>query len=347
MYTPYYSIPPGGADRRYLRSDIAKLAPIVVDILPPGIYHGIMRNKSGICGKEVRKMPGELDVYSERQKMKRPDFELQYKRDSYLKKVKLHHHDFYEIFFLISGDVTYTIESKLYKVIPGDILLISPRELHQLHIWPEREVYERYVLWVDPRTIQRLSTCRTDLTSCLDPTSPGYRNQLRLSPEDQRHIYGLVGRLHEELTGGGFGGELMPECLLVQLLVEINRIARRTAAMEEEVTRGGQVVGQVVDYIGEHYGEDLSLEDLAERFYVSKYHLSHEFARIVGTSVHRYIMKKRLLIARQLMAQGVRPSQVWSEVGFGDYTGFYRAFKNEYGVTPREYAQSVKLQPSA
>ena len=262
-------------------------------------------------------MANEPKAFDTRQIMKRPDFELQYKRDSYLKKVKLHHHDFFEIFFLISGDVTYTIESKLYKVEPGDILLISPRELHQVHIRPEREVYERYVLWVDPRAIKRLSTKQTDLMLCLDPSCPRYRNQLHMTPEDQQRIYDIV-------------------------LVEINRIAQRETAPTEDLTRGGQVVAQVVDYISRHYGENLSLEDLAEHFYVSKYHLSHEFNRLVGTSVHRYIMKKRLQIARSLMAQGVKPSHVWTECGFGDYTGFYRAFKAEYGVTPREYARSVR-----
>lgn len=286
-------------------------------------------------------MHRETGVSDLSQTMKRPDFELQYKRDSYLKKVELHHHDFYELFFLLSGDVTYTIESKLYKVVPGDILLLSPRELHQVHIKTEREVYERYVLWVDPRMIQRLSTHHTDLMSCLDPASPGYRNRLRLAPEDRRRVYELVDKLYDELRGGGFGGELMPECLLTQLLVEINRIARRAGPGETE-TRSARVVSAVVDYIGAHYGEELSLEALADHFYVSKYHLSHEFARVVGTSVHRYIVKKRLLIARRLMAEGVPPCRVWSEVGFGDYTGFYRAFKNEYGVTPREYVGSTR-----
>ncbi len=286
-------------------------------------------------------MPVEPGRFSPRQKMGRPDFELQYKRDAYLRKVKLHHHDFFEIFFLLSGDVTYTIESKLYKVSPGDILLISPRELHQLHIEAEREVYERYVLWVDPRAIRRLSTRGADLMSCLDPAAPGFRHRLHMTPEEQRRIMDLIGRLYGELQEGGFGGELMPECMLVQLLVEINRIAQRSGAAQEDPAAGSQVVSRVVEYISAHYGEELTLESLAEQFYVSKYHLSHEFARLVGTSVHKYIMKKRLLMARALMAQGVKPSHVWAECGFGDYTGFYRAFKTEYGVTPREYAKSA------
>ena len=81
---------------------------------------------------------------------------------------------------------------------------------------------------------------------------------------------------------------------------------------------------------------------LAERFFVSKYHLSHEFNRQVGTGVYHYIQKKRLLIARQLLAQGKKPNQVYISCGFTDYTGFYRAFKAEYGVSPREFAAEVR-----
>lgn len=321
----------------YTGENIAKVAAIFVDIYTARTYYeGDGRERGSVT------MPNGPTTFDARQIVKRPEFDLQYRRDSYLKKVDLHHHDFYEIFFLISGDVTYTIESKLYKVEPGDILLISPKELHQIYIRPEREAYERYVLWVDPRAIKRLSTKHTDLTLCLDPGCPRYRNQLHMTPEDRRRIYEIVEKLYGELHDGEFGGELMPECLLTLLLVEINRVAQREAPPAGDVTRVSQVVGQVVEYISRHYGESLRLEELAGRFFVSKYHLSHEFNRLVGTSVHRYILKKRLQIARAMMAQGVKPSQVWTECGFGDYTGFYRAFKAEYGITPREYAQSVR-----
>ena len=97
-----------------------------------------------------------------------------------------------------------------------------------------------------------------------------------------------------------------------------------------------------VDYVNLHYSEPLSLEQLSELVYVSKYHLSHEFHRLVGTSVYRYIQKKRLMIARQLLSQGQRPNDVYSSCGFSDYAGFYRAFHNEYGISPREFTSSVR-----
>ncbi len=280
-------------------------------------------------------------MFDPRQEMGKPDYELQYKRDSYLKDVELHHHDFFELFFLMSGDVTYIIESKICHVMPGDILLISPKELHQLLIRPEMSSYERYVLWVDPQALQHLGG-GTDLSRCFDPASNPGGNLLRLSSEDRSRIQAIMEALYRENQQEGFGSEALRESLLVQLLVLVNRLALRQESQPEDAPHSNRAVAKVIDYVNLHYGEPLSLDMLAEKFYVSKYHLSHEFNRQVGTSIYRYIQKKRLLIARQLMAQGKRPNEVYSVCGFGDYAGFYRAFKAEYGTGPREYALSVR-----
>ena len=279
--------------------------------------------------------------FDPRQVMIRPDFELQFKRDAYLQDVQLHHHDFYEVYFLLAGDVTYTIESRLYRVMPGDMLLINPRELHQVCIRPEMSAYERYTLWVDPKLLRRLSTARTDLFQCFDPNRPNYGNLLKLDPEEQRLVHSLFGALWREYNSSGYGSDLLRESVLSQLLVEVNRMAERDSGQYEDSSRSSRMVAATVEYINLHYGEPLSLDLLAEQCFVSKYHLSHEFNRQVGTSVHRYIIKKRLLNARQLMAEGLPPSQAYGQCGFGDYPGFYRAFRSEYGVSPREYARSI------
>lgn len=282
--------------------------------------------------------------YDPKQQMQRSDFELQYKRDSYLIDVDLHHHDFYELYYLVSGDVTYTIESKLYKVLPGDVLLISPRELHQVHIEPGHAAYERYVLWISPQLIGELSAFGSDLFQALEPTRPGYTNQLRLQPNDRQKVRSMMEQLYSETQGSIFGSELLTRSLLTQLLVTVNRLAMREDCHPEEITHANRTVSQVVAYINLHYSEVLSLESLADRFFVSKYHLSHEFQRQVGTSVCRYIQKKRLQIARHLLSQGNKPNAVYSLCGFGDYTVFYRAFKSEYGTSPREFAASLHTQ---
>lgn len=277
--------------------------------------------------------------FDPRQEMGREDFELQYKRDTYLQDVELHHHDFHELFFLISGDVTYTIESRQYHMMPGDLLLISPQELHQICIRPEMSAYERFVLWVDPQLLYRISTPLSDLTAHLGPKQG---NLFRFKPEDCSHVRQLFEQLWQESENDGYGSDLLRQSLLIQLLVTINRLAANPDGHFEEVIHASKTVSKVVDHINSHYSEPLSLDMLAELVYVSKYHLSHEFNRQVGTSVYRYIQKKRLLIARQLLAQGAKPNEVYSKCGFSDYAGFYRAFRAEYSISPREFARSVR-----
>ena len=279
--------------------------------------------------------------FDPRQEMRTPDFELQYKRDAYLKDVDLHHHDFYELYYLVSGDVTYIIESRLYHLRPGDMLLISPRELHQLCIRPEMAVYERFVLWIDPKTVQALSDSLTDLGSFLDPGRPGYSNLLQLSPEDQGRIRTWMEQLYRETLSPDFGSKLLQHSLITQLLVTVSRLVAQASVQPQEDAPSAQFVSRIIDYINLHYMEQLSLDMLAERFFVSKYHLSHEFNRQIGTSLYRYIQKKRLMIARQLLSQGKKPNEVFGMCGFGDYTCFYRAFRAEYGLAPKEYARSA------
>lgn len=299
--------------------------------------------RSSFQRKEGEKMR-QAHRFDPRQEMGHEDFELQYKRDTYLQDVELHHHDFYELYFLISGDVTYTIESRQYHILPGDLLLISPQELHQICIRPEMSAYERYVLWVDPALLSRISTPLSNLTQHLGPHNADRGNLVRIKPDDRTHVQRLFEQLWQESENKGYGSDLLRQSLLVQLLVTINRLAADPNGHLQEVSHSSKAVSEVVDYINLHYSEPLSLESLAGLVFVSKYHLSHEFNRQVGTSVYRYIQKKRLLIARQLLAQGKRPNEVYTSCGFSDYAGFYRAFRAEYATSPREYAQSVRFR---
>ena len=127
----------------------------------------------------------------------------------------------------------------------------------------------------------------------------------------------------------------------MELMIGLNRAAEERGD-SRPVGTSDQVVDAVLHYINEHYSETLTLDQLAEKFFISKYHLLRKFDAQVGTTVHRYILQKRLLNAKQLLAGGVAPNEVCQYCGFGDYANFYRAFKAEYNQTPRQYIQTVR-----
>ena len=281
-------------------------------------------------------MPYSHQHFDARQSMSNKRFEIFHYRDQHLENVNVHHHDFYEIYFFLSGDVRFRIEGRTYLLEPGDLLLINPQELHQPEITPT-STYERIVLWIDRNYLNSLSSDSTDLTACFDSGQPNHVNLLRTSNAHRTGLRQLLERMNREYHGQNPGHELYTQGMLLQLLVELNRLAAansRSIPGQQEPA----LIAQVLSYISTHYHESITLESLAAEFFVSKYHLSHEFSRQVGTSVYRYIILRRLMQAKELMASGLAPGEVYQKCGFGDYANFYRAFKEEYGISPREFA---------
>lgn len=280
-------------------------------------------------------MGNNAQRFDSRQSMQNKKFEVFHYRDQKLEGLEIHHHDFYEVYLFLGGQVQFQVEAKSFLLEPGDFLLISPQELHKPLIGTG-SIYERMVLWIDRSFLSSLCTQDMDLAACFDPEMPGHTNLLRPGKVRSAHLKGLLENLIREYYDTQAGSGIYTQGLLMQFLVEINRLAGQSTG---KLSAEPDLVSQVIAYIGNHYQEELTLEALAKQFYVSKFYLSHEFRARVGVSIHRYIIFRRLLQARDLMAAGIGPGQVYQSCGFGDYANFYRAFKAEYGISPREFVQ--------
>ncbi|MGL5541038.1 MAG: AraC family transcriptional regulator [Erysipelotrichaceae bacterium] len=277
-----------------------------------------------------------------RQVMQSDTLEIYYYQDVQDYQVDLHHHDFYEIYLFLSGNVTYSIESRSYKLEHGDILLISPFELHQPIIHYSGQPYERIILWVSKGFLDFLNREDLNLTACFNDAFTQKTNLLRLEPKDRtRFIETMCLLLQENKSNSAFGSQLLQFSYLAQLIVMLNRYSQQQLIAYQPEDKTAEMIGEVVAYINEHYAIDLGLDHLANRFFISKYYLSHEFQRCVGTSVYRYIIQKRLMHARYMMMSGNAPTKIFQKCGFKDYSAFYRAFKQEYNSTPKEYASRI------
>lgn len=283
-------------------------------------------------------MSSRTQQFNTRQHMQRNTYEIFRYKDAFMKEVALHHHDFYELYFFLSGNVRYNVESRSYLLNAGDILLINPLELHQPIFGKEQRSYERIVLWINKSFLESLSPPENDLTACFDTTAPGHTNLLRPESAMRQVLIYELEQLMLETESQEYCSEYFGVSYLVQILIQLNRQAKQQNKEAEAKVASDSVVYMVLNYINTHYSEDLTLDFLANQFFISKYHLSREFGRLVGTSVHRYIVQKRLIMAKQMMQEGKPSSEVYQHCGFGDYSNFYRAFKAEYQISPREFA---------
>ncbi|HHV28649.1 AraC family transcriptional regulator [Acetivibrio mesophilus] len=275
--------------------------------------------------------------FTTRQYMIESDFEFFHNRDMSLFEVDYHSHDFYEVYFFISGYVTYFIEGKAYKLKPGDIILVNNKELHKLVIG-SGAVYDRIVIWIDPGYIARLCTDKTDLFMCFEYTSQKKYNLLRPSIENLTYLRSIVAKLETASRSTVFGSDILKKVYLNELIVYLNRAYLETS--EEEIEAdidNNPVINEVIKYINSSIDEEITLDKLAGQFFISKYHLLREFKKYTGYTIHNYIQKKRLIMARALLRDGAKIMDAAMRCGFGNYSSFNRAFKKEYSISPREY----------
>lgn len=269
-------------------------------------------------------------AFDPRQTMHRPDFEVFHYHDAKMQDVPLHHHDFYEVYYFLGGKVEYQVEGRSYTLAPEDILLISPRDLHRPNVGPDQP-YERIVLWIDAGYFQQISAEEPRLPACFEAG----RNLLHAG---HSKAAALMRRMAEEAASEESGSSLSARGLFLQFLAELQRLsASQKPSAEGEQTP--PLVAAVLQYLGEHFREELSLDAVAKHFFVSKYYLSHLFRDSVGTGLYRYLLLKRLQNARQMLAEGAGPGDACRESGFQDYTSFYRAFRQVYGISPQEAAR--------
>ena len=275
--------------------------------------------------------------FDPRQVMHRDTFEIFHYRDPRPGFIEVHHHDFYEVYFLLGGEVAYWVEGRIIRLTPGDLLFINPMELHRPVTDPDKPMCERFVLWVNKEYLESLSTSQVNLSGCFDTERPNHSHLIRPSGSERAVLTARMGELVRECYGKDYGSAISAQGIFLQLMVQLNRLARHSKEQQEEEQLSPLVQG-AMQYIGENLSSPLSLEDIAGSLFISKYHLSHAFSREVGVSVYRYIMLRRLLLARQQLSAGETAGQVCRSCGFSDYASFYRAFKSEYGVSPRDFA---------
>ena len=113
-------------------------------------------------------------------------------------------------------------------------------------------------------------------------------------------------------------------------------IERSTGTMKAEKP---ELLDRITAYIEQNYAQHITVEDLARRFYVSNSTISHHFKQKMGVSLYRYITQRRLIAAKSMIAQGVPMEEISRAVGFLDYSTFYRAFKQEFGISPRQFGR--------
>lgn len=248
--------------------------------------------------------------------------------------VSLHSHAFYELLYCRNTcGAEYLVGAERYRLQRGDIVLIPPGVSHR-PLLPEKmaEPYKRYVLWLSPEFIQTFS---------------------RLWLQDTELLYTYTGLIrtagtHWEFLGDYFRGgvqeaekaqpgwEAAVAGNTIVLITQIRR-ALQEGAVKPLQAEQPELLDQVMGYVERNLGTKITLAETARQFYVSESTISQLFRKKMGVSFYRCVTQRRLIAAKSYIEDDVPMEQVSERVGFADYSSFYRAFRQEYGISPRQY----------
>ncbi|WP_071176673.1 helix-turn-helix domain-containing protein [Butyrivibrio hungatei] len=286
--------------------------------------------------------------FNTRQYMVSSDFEVFFYQDKNFKTLSPHAHDYYECYLFIEGDVTMEIfnpngDSSHYEMSPGDLMLVPPGIYHHALMHDSDKDYKRFVFWISKDCCEKLTQESVDYMYLIQKAEAFKRYIYHLTPASFHLVESKFLRLLEEIAGDRYGSGAIRHLCLCDLILTINRIIYEDDHQKsgsEELT----LFQNILSYVETNLEDTLSLDDIARQFFVSKYYIAHLFKDTLGVSLHQYIIKKRLEECRNAITAGSSITTTYEKFGFRDYSSFFKAFKKEYGMSPKEFQNLSALK---
>ena len=269
------------------------------------------------------------------------DFEIEIrKRDKKYFLGSAHSHNYYEMYYLVSGEIKYFIGDSIYLVKKGDVVLIPP---HIIHKTVSGEDYEhtRILVTIMPSYLEDFLKYDPDLfdffNSYIIPSTH------RMTGRIENILQSLISEYVE-----GYD-KIMVKSLLGELFTILKRNADLESKRKEDLqvhrdSCSNRILG-VVRYINKMYHTDIGLEDLSQEFFMSQTYLSRTFKRIMGTTYSDYIRSVRINHSIHLLLHtDDNITEIASSTGFNSSNHFCKTFKDCMGISPLKYRQSLKLE---
>ena len=229
-----------------------------------------------------------------------------------------------ELFILVDGDVSFAVESRVYKMKRGDIIITRPNEMHHC-IRNSTTVNHHYCFHFDP-------SCDSIFSAFLDHAF-GTGNLISPTEEDRELILSLADRIIRSAEDSG--DELLRLALTLEMLSAVKRgIGERPNPEKLPAT-----LEAVLAEIDEHLSDLSSFDEVCARHFISRSTLTRLFKKHLGTTPQMYLESKRLAVAGRMLECGTSVSATCRAVGFSDTSSFIRLFKRRFGETPLKYAQ--------
>lgn len=268
------------------------------------------------------------------------NFSIEYKNAPHTRPMPPHTHNAAEIFLNLSYLPSVLLDS---KVLPAekDTLIIFPSYcVHKLSSMPD-EAYERYVIMADTLWLDKILGSSVQYSYLKDSKKPMI---IPLSTPERSSLADALKQCIEDNNSN----------LLVKLahffdaMAIIDTLVSTAAEHKRRLPQGkisaaNKTVNDIIEYINKHLFENIMIKDIARQFYLNPDYISRIFKKHTNTSINSYITLQRIAAARRMLISGKSITEVQQRTGYLSYSHFFRVFKKETGMTPREFKDKYNV----
>ena len=248
----------------------------------------------------------------------------------------MHAHKAYEMYYLVSGEVIYTVSGKQYKVTPGSIVIINAYVLHKVDVKPYVD-YERYVL-----------ECPVTYVPVINGINPLNRffnmNEfINIIPNEfveQSNALAILERMENEYNPSDEYNNHILSSNIILYIVELAKIIDGEQKMNynfvKSYDKNSEIINRIIQFINDNIRKKITIDMIAKELNFSKSYLQHAFKESLGVSISQYILIQKMQTANFLLEEGMSLKEVASELGYKYYPTFFTAYKKFYGYCPKE-----------
>lgn len=248
-----------------------------------------------------------------------------------------HLHDEYEIYYLVEGERFYFIGQHTYHIKKGSLVFINRNEIHKTGV-AASSYHDRILIEFTEEPFATFFTQFDDLN--LRDFFEKNTGVFEVDPNEQSYIENLFLEIQSEIHHKHPGYRLNVMSKLSQIIIYAMRYeeSHRVAPSNSSSLVKHQKVDQVADYITENCDASLSLENIADKFYLNKCYLSRIFKEVTGFTVNEYINIHRVEKAQKLLTEtSLSITEIANMCGYESITYFEKVFRTYREISPLKY----------
>ena len=243
---------------------------------------------------------------------------------------RFHWHENYEICQVLNKPCNFRVDGQFIEANVGDIIAVNEHIIHQFLVSNE----DTYI-----RVFQFPLKILMNFSSVIEPLKVHItREEILAIPELEEKLNTIFDMMEKE----GSARKAFEKPFLQSLAASVYLLLERHFSVSQSVfakNKDRKVFYKIVEYINEHFKEEISVGSISNELYLSRGRLADVFKKYSGISLTEYINSLRINNANYMLMNGATATEAALESGFSSVRTFNNVYKSVMNMTPSEYVK--------